>query len=140
VLLKVQLRSLGKARRHFKERSDRAQLAEEEAGRAAEEGERARFEQLAEEQLHAARRAELGHSEQCALELARCDVEAILVPREDLGALLPLRCVDLGGAASTAIAVDLLSLLSGLGRRALERVPAPRFKAPGCPSPPRPPR
>ena len=35
VLLKVQLRSLGKARRHFKERSDRAQLAEEEAGRAA---------------------------------------------------------------------------------------------------------
>jgi hypothetical protein len=50
VLLKVQLRSLGKARRHFKERSDRAQLAEEEAGRAAEEGERARFEQLAEEQ------------------------------------------------------------------------------------------
>ena len=36
VLLKVQLRSLGKARRHFKERS--------EARRAAEEGERARFE------------------------------------------------------------------------------------------------
>jgi len=46
VELKVQLVLLGKLwRRRSKERSDRAQLAEEEAGRATEEGERARFQQ-----------------------------------------------------------------------------------------------